>query len=228
MNTTQPTSSASPARPNLFAPLGQGDKPAPQRISVLASLDPKPLTPQRSRRRPLMLALAGLCSIGILAAASEYLAQHRPGQTPGTIAHPDPAAHTAASAPQADPRLLATPEQASSAPASVETLATEAPAQTAANAIIQTEPAAAASPASAPSEAEATPKHPQKSLLTTLAAPQEKPARDDAHKTSKALDKKKITTSNEASLDTDVILLEALVAHNKSRETKLPTKDGRP
>lgn len=213
---------ARPTRPDLFASPDKDSTASTQRISVLASLDARPAPAPRRSRRPLWIALACLSGICALSGGIWFM-----------LASPAPDTSTAADAGR--PRTLATAEPAqatqaphpkpeeSAAPASIERLATE---QTEAATPPNTEsPSAQSHPASedtvvavavpAPAPHTASPANDQepaarpeahKSLLHTLAAPQKPAQNPPAGKT---------RPRAKESLDTDVILLEALVSHSK-------------
>ncbi len=222
--TIQPDSATGaprPARPNLFASPGEAGGNTDQRISVLASLDVRPPAAPRRSRRPIWIALAGLFGVCMLSGGIWYAMSAPAGKEQGTpplAARPVVAPTAEASAPE--------PVHASAAPASIERIAVEqsAPASTselpvAAQSSPEAEPpvvaaasAPAARPAPAPELAIAADKPEEhKSLLHSLAAPQ-KPAQKTVAGKPKAKQKD--------SLDTDVILLEALVSHSKKNRAE--------
>lgn len=213
---------ARPTRPDLFASPDKDSTASTQRISVLASLDARPAPAPRRSRRPLWIALAclsGVCTLSggiwfMLASPAPDTSTATAAGRPRTLTTAEPAQATQAPHPKPDE---------SAAPASIERLATE---QTEAATPPDTEAAPAQShPASedtvvavavpAPAPHTTSPANDQepaarpeahKSLLHTLAAPQ-KPAQNPAPGKTRPRAKE--------SLDTDVILLEALVSHSK-------------
>jgi len=208
-NITRPATPAAPVRPNLFATPAAGE-PAQQRISVLASLSQTHQSATRKRRWPLFLGMfLGLCSVALL---GFYLAS-RPAQK--ALPTPPMARQTTqvvAPAPQANtPVASSAPATNDSAPASIEAESSDTPLAT----LTRTAPAVAAASAASPTVTEETPTHAKRSLLKALSAPpqnQEKP-------TPPSKVKKHKSSADTDNVDTDVILLEALLSHTKSPDS---------
>lgn len=227
-NTSPPettTTPARPARPDLFASPPSGAQPAKPRISVLASLDPHPAPAPRSSRRPLWLALAGIAGVSVLSIGI-WLVANQPAPSESLAAHPSaprPAASAAASAETVHAH------QEIAAPASIETIPSEPASDktiTTAASDSATEPPAAQAPVEPASAKAETPESgTHKSLLSTLAAKPEAPVKSTGN--GRTNNKKSTRTERDAT-DTDVILLEALVAHNKKKNAANPEGEVKP
>ncbi|MBS1211085.1 MAG: hypothetical protein H6R19_3483 [Proteobacteria bacterium] len=214
------TPSTAPVRPDLFAAHTSG-KGAPQRISVLASLGQAQQHTKRTRRWPLFLGL--LLGLSCMAMLGFYFAS-RP--TPKAIPTPSAVRQTPppplASAPQV---TLPIEASAPTAPASIETLSPETSLVTPTR---TTPEVSDSSPIAPPPTPEPSAAHGKRSLLKALSAPAadtSKPAKDKGKGKSVAArsNRKNQQTSDTDNVDTDVILLEALLSHTK---TKSPGSEG--
>ncbi|WP_158239203.1 hypothetical protein [Uliginosibacterium sp. TH139] len=238
---TQPTPAkpTPPSRPSLFGPATEAaGQPAPQRISVLASLDARPAPAPKKKRRPLWLAIAALFSAGLIGSIvweltdTPALLAQKP--EPAVVAQPVPAAPPPAAAESSPAAELV----AENAPASIERIEPDTPL-----AALEAPAAQASAPEEAPSPAPAETAAPKKSLLATLAAPAantpESPSRKSAAPAGKGnTSKAEVATAprkvgkkdgaRESANDTDVLLLEALVAHDPKAQTPSALPDKKP
>jgi len=211
-----------PARPDLFASPASGQQASSPRISVLASLDSRPAPAPRRSRRPIWLALAGIfgaCALGV----GFWVLTTQP--TPNAnLAERPPAPQPIATASISAPIESARVHQETAAAASIETIPLDPAPEKESTATIS-EPAATVSsptppsPSAHPSDQTETagagsPTKPHKSLLSALAA---KPTPSEKTTTKTATKSTKTASTEREAMDTDVILLEALVAHNKKK-----------
>lgn len=215
-----------PVRPSLFSPVG-GAEPAP-RISVLAALDPGMQThaPVRASRRrssvrgvALAVAGAGVVSVALAWAlwresseppvASSASSRTRPIQPAVTDR---PASEVEASAQSAGARIETLPDQAQqearlSAGEEPVSPASETPVTVAA-------PAGASAPAAVGGESSRTRSPIMRALTSSEAsAPAARQATGSAAAPARP-------TNRTAAVDTDVLLLEALVSYSRRQQTQ--------
>lgn len=230
-----------PARPNLFGP-APATRVIDERISVLASLDANP-PPKKKKRRGLakstivLLAFAGTLLAGVgyltLTQSEHGEAQGDTGTQPVASYHEPVTATVNASseAPSISLSALAaspaTPQQSEPATATIENVATRDPIAILESGNSPQLPDSALAP-----QKTATPA----SLLKALNAPE--PGKQSASKTSVSAEKKaktddaskrnnraaptagRATSSQAAPVDSDVVLLEGLLASSNRQEAR--------
>jgi hypothetical protein len=222
---TEPKPNPAPTRPNLFAATGNARPENTQRISVLASLDANPTRTSHKRRWPIVLAtLAGVCVITLIALLSFHPASlSSPSAVPERTAAARHTPNPASSAPPAA-ASIADSTPSTEAPANIETLPAESPLiesplASLAPKLTQSEPLATvtSAPPSSPSAKNETSHASKRSLLSVLSAPGVN-ASAPAHPKAKHATRKGDSLAEE--LDTDVILLEALLSSNPRRSSE--------
>lgn len=237
-STDAPAIAARPRRPDLFAGRADENKSAPQHISVLASLDNTPPGPRPRAKGKLWLGLATLAGVGIAGLVAWQLGSSTPKPAGPSLVHQEaPATHAPAPAPLAAPSHTAASETepAPQAPAIIEVIAQpvrmEAPEAPVASAQADADatPPSAENVATPAHEAEAEPRSLIRALSATPAKPVPASAASEAPKKARPAPAREARNPQRKAererVDTDVILLEALVSHDPKR-SKRAADDG--